>query len=140
MLIVLDTNVLVSGLLKPHGPPGQVLDQVLSNTVRVAFDDRILDEYLEVLARPKFHFSSKDTQALIDHIRLNGQQVAGTPIPEAGLPDAGDRPFAEVAISAQADALVTGDLGHFDLLQERGVSVLTPAEFIESLGRLLQQD
>ena len=108
--------------------------------VRVAFDDRILDEYLEVLARPKFHYSSKGTQALIDHIRLNGQQVTGTPIPEASLPDAGDRPFAEVALSGPADALVTGDLGHFSLLQGHGVPVLTPAEFIESLGRLLQQD
>jgi predicted nucleic acid-binding protein len=56
------------------------------------------------------------------------------------LPDAGDIPFAEVAISASVDALVTGNLGHFDLLDKDGVPVLSPSEFLESLGRLLQQE
>jgi len=140
LVIVLDTNVLVSGLLNPFGPPGRVLDQVLLNTVRVAFDDRILDEYSEVLARPKFGFSRTDTQALIDHLRLNGKQVVSAPIRASNLPDAGDIPFAEVAISASVDALVTGNLGHFDLLDKEGVPVLSPSEFLESLGRLLQQE
>ncbi len=140
MVIVLDTNVLVSGLLNPFGPPGRVLDQVLSNTVRVAFDDRILDEYSEVLARPKFGFSRTDTQALIAHLRLNGKQVVSAPIRALNLPDAGDIPFAEVAMSASVDALVTGNLGHFDLLDKEGVPVLSPSEFLESLGRLLQQE
>ena len=140
MVIVLDTNVLVSGLLNPFGPPGRVLDQVLMNTVRVAFDDRILDEYSEVLARPKFGFSRPNTQALTDHLRLNGKQVVSAPIRASNLPDAGDIPFAEVAISASVDALVTGNLGHFDLLDKEGVPVLSPSEFLESLGRLLQQE
>lgn len=140
MVIVLDTNVLVSGLLNPFGPPGRVLDQVVSNTVGVAFDDRIPDEYSEVLARPKFGFSRRDIQALVDHLRLNGQQVVAAPIPALNLPDAGDIPFAEVAISVRADALVTGNLGDFDLLEEQGVPVLSPSEFLESLGRLLQED
>lgn len=140
MVIVLDTNVLVSGLLNPFGPPGRVLDQVLSNTVRVAFDDRVLDEYSSVLARPKFGFSPADIQALIDHLRLNGQQVLAAPISALNLPDASDLPFAEVAISAPADALVTGNLGHFDPLEAQGVPVLSPSEFLESLGRMLQED
>ena len=140
MVIVLDTNVLVSGLLNPFGPPGRVLDQVLMNTVRVAFDDRILDEYSEVLARPKFGFSRPNTQALTDHLRLNGKQIVSAPIRASNLPDAGDIPFAEVAISASVDALVTGNLGHFDLLDKEGVPVLSPSEFLESLGRLLQQE
>ena len=140
MVIVLDTNVLVSGLLNPFGPPGRVLDQVLSNAVRVAFDDRILDEYSEVLARPKFGFSRTDIQALIDLLRLNGQQVVAGPMAAGNMPDAGDIPFAEVAMSARADALVTGNLGHFDLLDKEGVPVISPSEFLESLGRLLQED
>jgi len=140
LVIVLDTNVLVSGLLNPFGPPGRVLDQVLSNTVRVVFDDRVLDEYSSVLARPKFGFSPTDIQALIDHIRLNGQQVLAAPNSALNLPDPSDIPFAEVAISAPADALVTGNLGHFDPLEAQGVPVLSPSEFLESLGRMLQED
>jgi len=117
-----------------------VLDQVVSNTVQVAFDDRILDEYSEVLARPKFGFTRTNIQALIDLLRLNGQHVVAGPIAAGNMPDAGDLPFAEVAISAPADALVTGNLSHFELLEEHGVAILSPAEFIESLGRLLQKE
>jgi len=140
LVIVLDTNVLVSGLLNPFGAPGRVLDQVLSNTVRIAFDDRVLDEYSSVLARPKFGFSPADIKALIDQLRLNGQQVVAAPLSALNLPDAGDIPFAEVAISAPADALVTGNRGHFDPLEDQGVPVLSPSEFLESLGRMLRKD
>ena len=140
MLIVLDTNVLVSGLLRPFGTPARVLDQVISNTVQVAFDDRILDEYIEVLSRPKFGFSGMQIKALVDHIRLNGQHVVAAPLPPESFPDPGDIPFAEVAVSAPVQVLVTGNLDHFELLERYGVSVLSPREFIESLGRLLSKD
>ena len=135
MLIVLDTNVLVSGLLSPFGPPARVLDQVLSNIVQVAFDDRILDEYAEVLSRPVFHFDPGDVSALIEHIRLNGLHVSPAPLKSFDWPDLGDLPFAEVAVGASSDALVTGNVRHFKLL--RLVPVLTPRELIEILQGLL---
>ena len=50
---VLDTNVLVSGLLSPFGPPGRLVDALLARHLRIASDDRIEAEYREVLARPK---------------------------------------------------------------------------------------
>lgn len=135
MLIVLDTNVLVSGLLSPFGPPARVLDQVLSNTVQVAYDDRILDEYAEVLSRPVFHFEPGDSSALIEHIRLNGLHVSPAPLAPHDWPDQGDVPFAEVAVGASSNALVTGNVRHFKLL--RKVPVLTPRELIETLQGLL---
>ena len=51
---VLDTDVVVSGLLSPYGPPGRLLDMVVSRQLRVTLDDRIEDEYRHVLARPRF--------------------------------------------------------------------------------------
>ncbi len=53
MRIVVDTNVLVSGLLNPYGSPGRILDLVLSGRIQVLYDDRILEEYQDVLARPQ---------------------------------------------------------------------------------------
>ncbi len=135
MLIVLDTNVLVSGLLSPFGPPARVLDQVLSNTVQVAFDDRILDEYEEVLSRPAFHFDPGDVSALIDYIRLNGRHVSPAPLGSHDWPDQGDIPFAEVAVSSSSDALVTGNVRHFKPLRE--VPVVSPRELIVILQGLL---
>ncbi len=51
MKLVADTNVLVSALLNPHGSPARVLDAILAGAHTLAIDDRILDEYREVLSR-----------------------------------------------------------------------------------------
>lgn len=56
MKIVLDTNVLVSGLLKSAGNPAAVLTLVLTGAVQICHDKRILAEYSEVLARPHLKF------------------------------------------------------------------------------------
>ena len=138
MIIVLDTNVLVSGLLSPFGPPARVVDQVVSNTLQVAYDDRIIDEYSEVLSRPKFGFNPRHVQDLIDHIKLSGIHVIADPISSKNVPDSGDLPFAEVAITANARFLVTGNISHYQFLEETEVLVILPKEFLEGLGRLLE--
>ena len=56
MSIVLDTNVLVSGLLRAGSPPAAVLDLIFSRQVRLAFDEPIFAEYADVLVRPEFGF------------------------------------------------------------------------------------
>ncbi len=132
MLIVLDTNVLVSGLIKPHGAPARLIDLVLSTAVQVAFDDRILAEYREVLLRAKFGFKESDIEALLDHIRLSGRATIAGVYPLSDLPDPDDLPFAEVAIAAGVDALVTGNASHFSFLKGQGIRVMSPADFIAS--------
>jgi len=58
--VVLNTNVLLSGLLKPYGKPAAILRLVLSGALQVAYDGRILSEYRTVLLREKFHFSRRN--------------------------------------------------------------------------------
>lgn len=57
MRIVLDTNVLLSGLLSPSGPPGNIARLITTGAVRVCYDARILVEYRQVLLRPTFPFT-----------------------------------------------------------------------------------
>jgi predicted nucleic acid-binding protein len=114
-----------------------VLDQVVLGTIQVAFDDRIMDEYREVLNRPVFGFSSANVRALLDHIVLGGIHVVPGLLTGDEAPDPGDLPFAEVAVDARADCLVTGNLKHFEFLESRNIPVLTPSEFMEWLGRML---
>jgi len=137
MIIVLDTNVLVSGLINPFGPPARVVDLVVSSTLQVAYDDRIIDEYSEVLSRPEFGFDSRRVQDLVDHIRLNGIHVIADPTSFEDVPDLGDLPFAEVAVTANVRFLVTGNVSHYQFLGETEVLVILPKDFMESLGRLL---
>lgn len=130
MKIVLDTNVLVSGLLNPHGPPGRVVDLIVSGAVKVLFDDRIVAEYREVLARPRFRFDPDDVVTLIEFILTEGEAVTGTPL-AISLPDPDDLPFLEVAVTGAAAALVTGNADHFVPAEGRApVSIRTPTQFI----------
>jgi putative PIN family toxin of toxin-antitoxin system len=129
--IVLDTNVLVSGLLSPFGPPGEIVRMVSSGAVSLCIDARILSEYEEVLARPRFAFEPDAVAALLDYIDVRGETVASGPL-AVRLPDPDDEPFLEVAVAGKVDALVTGNLAHFPQGALGGASVLAPAEFIEA--------
>ncbi len=129
MRIVLDTNVLVSGLLSPYGVPAEVVRLAVSGAVTLCVDARILIEYEQVLARPEFAFDPDHVEALLDFIETEALSVMPTAL-ESRLPDPDDEPFLEVAIAGRADALVTGKLLHFPARARAGVSVLGPTEFL----------
>lgn len=129
MRIVLDTNVLVSGLLSPFGPPGEIVRMVSSGSLIVCVDARILAEYREVLARPRFGFDADAVAALLDYIDFKGEVCAPEPLGRR-LPDPDDEAFLEVAIACAADALVTGNLAHFPPAVRVGVDVLLPADLM----------
>ena len=131
--VVIDTNVLVSGLLSPFGPPGQILRMISSGEIRLLFDARILLEYLEVLARPRFGFDQSAVSDLLYWVEHEGEVVAAPPL-QTGLPDPFDEPFLEAALSGHAACLVTGDIAHFPESSRQGMAVLLPAEFIAGYG------
>ncbi|HNK59013.1 MAG TPA: putative toxin-antitoxin system toxin component, PIN family, partial [Leptospiraceae bacterium] len=68
MRIVLDTNVLVSGILKPFSIPGEIVRRIGSGNLTLCFDARILAEYREVLHRPKFKIDKDDISIVLDFI------------------------------------------------------------------------
>lgn len=127
--VVLDTNVLVSALLNSFGLPARVLDLALTGELAVAYDDRVLSEWREVLGRGKFGFSSADVGSLLALIEGEGLGISP---PHLGveLPDPDDLPFLEVAREAGA-TLVTGNTKHYPPDLRRGVEVIGPAEFLE---------
>ena len=133
MRVVIDTNVLVSGVLNPHGPPGRIVDAILAETFTVLYDDRILGEYRAVLARPTFGFRPAELQTLLDFVEVAGESVAARSLTVV-LSDPTDLPFLEVAATAHADALVTGNAKHFKPQRGRhDVNIWTPAGFLERL-------
>lgn len=111
MLVVLDTNIIVSALLSPAGKPAYVLKQFLDGDYTLCCDTRILREYEIVLQRPKFHFNKESIKELLTFIRARCLLV--TPVPlEIEFSDESDKKFYEVAKYCNA-VLITGNLKHF---------------------------
>ena len=134
MRIVLDTNVLVSGLLTPFGSSGEIVRMVFSGELILCIDARILSEYKEVLNRPKFNFDKNKIAILIDFIMQYGQVVSSSPL-KRPLPDPDDEPFLEVAIAGKVKILITGNKVHYPSVSRKGIKVLSPSEFIELLRK-----
>ena len=129
MIVVVDTNVLLSGLLSAHGAPARVLDLLTTGDLQAAYDDRIAAEYRQVLARPRFGFQQEAVAHLLAYLFIEGLPLVARPLP-AALPDLADQPFWEVAVEAAAP-LITGNMKHFLAEVCAGIEVLAPATFIE---------
>jgi putative PIN family toxin of toxin-antitoxin system len=132
MIVVLDTNIIVSGLLNPFGAPAAVLRLAASGIIRPAHDFRILTEYREVLSRPRFGLPPEAIKDFLRQIEDEGLPVTSLPLPFR-LPDPWDEPFLEVALEAGAEALITRTKRHFRG-HPREIAVLTPAEFLRTFG------
>lgn len=128
--IVPDTNILVSALINGFGAPGRILDLVLDGAISVAHDDRLFEEWREVLYREKFGFDSGDVETVLGFIESEGVGVQASPR-GAKLPDPDDVPFLEVARAAEA-VLVTGNLKHYPEEERKGVEVMGPAELLKT--------
>ena len=132
MIIVLDTNVLVSGLLKGNSNPGIIMQQVVTGKLITAYDFHIINEYREVLSRPRFQFRQQNVDAILKVIEAEGMLIRPQPL-DMELEDPGDLPFIEVAAADKGALLVTGNQKHFKGCEAIGVKLITPAELVSRL-------
>ncbi len=111
MLVVIDTNVLVSALWSKNGAPAKIISMVITGSLIPCFDHRILNEYREILRRPKFCFSDGEINSLLDWFETNGRSVITDPI-EGEFIDRSDQKFYEVAKFCHAK-LITDNIKYF---------------------------
>ncbi len=131
MKIVMDTNVLISGMLNPSGPPGRIVDLLRSGALEMVVDDRILGEYTDVLQREYFlqYFTASEREDVIDYLIKNSHYTLST-VMARNMPDEGDAPFLEIALSEEVP-LVTGNLKHYPEAARMGCRIVTPRQFID---------
>ncbi len=131
---VIDTNVLVSAMLKFQSVPGQVANEALLGKIIPLLCDEIVAEYREVLARPKFKFDQKVVDVFIDGIIDRGIFVDAVPVEEI-IPDPKDIVFYEVAMEGRKEYddayLITGNLKHFPVKS----FVVTPKEMLDIMQK-----
>lgn len=127
--VVLDTNVVVSALLGRSSIPGTILEEALTGRIIPLLHDDILEEYSEVLHRPKFKFDGHDIDIALAGLIKRGIFIDTAPV-EDYLPDPDDAVFYQVVMEARKDEdayLVTGNLKHFPLK----TFVVTPKEMLD---------
>ncbi len=136
MRVVLDTNVLLSGLAYPASPPGRIVAAWRAGAIELALSRFILDELARTLPRLSHRtgFSKADIQDLIDALMVLAEIVEpGDAIriaaEAAGLRDPADVPVLAACLAAQPDYLVTGDKDLLALADR--YPIVSPARFCE---------
>lgn len=112
---VIDTNVLVSAMLKWRSVPGSVMEFVLNGIIVPVLNEDIVSEYRTVLSRPKFGLTDDIITDIIESIEDAGLHVDADTI-NIDLPDPKDRVFYEVVMEERKEEdayLVTGNIKHF---------------------------
>ena len=133
---VIDTNVLVSALIKPIGTVGQVLQYLRVSSYVLIYSEQLLTELVDVLNRPrireKYGLSSEDIEIVVSLILLRGESV----IPKRRITicrDSKDNMFLEAAVDGNANMIVTGDDDLLSLDKFEGIPIITPFEFLKEL-------
>lgn len=137
--VVLDTNVLVSGFIKPSGSVGATVDALRDGRFLHLHSHATLEELVDVLARPwleeKYGIRAPDVDAFLKLILLRGELVS--PMREIHrCRDPKDDKFLELAVAGRAEFLVSGDDDLQSLDPFEGVRILSPAGFLERLSEL----
>lgn len=112
---VIDTNVLVSAMLRWDSVPGNIMELAFGGSIVPVLNNSIVAEYREVLSRPKFHLSDEIINDVLDTINENGLYVDAEEL-DIELPDPKDRVFYEVVMEERKEEdayLVTGNIKHF---------------------------
>lgn len=126
---VIDTNVLVSAMLKEGSAPWQVVREALEGCITPLINGEILSEYGEVLSRKKFGFPEAAVAKLVTELPKRAILLNTQPTNEA-LPDPDDAVFYEVVMAAQDKEnayLVTGNLKHYPVKS----FIVTPREMLD---------
>ncbi len=134
MRVVLDTNVLLSGLAYPGSVPGRIVSAWRNGALEVVLSHFILDELRRVLPRLLARHGLNDAEMadLVDCLAFEAELVEPLAAIEPALTDAFDQPVLGTLRSANADALITGDRALLALAPD--YPVVTPAAFWAAHG------
>lgn len=136
MTVVLDTNVVVAGLVA-NGLCRELVHRLIRLRV-LATSDALLEE-LDATLRDKFDVTPA-VASFLRLLRASIRVVEPKPLPKRVSRDAADDVVLATAVGAGAEVLVTGDKDLLVLGSYEGVSIITPRSFLERLDHLKEAD
>ena len=130
MKVVLDTNVLVSGVFF-SGPPRQILEAWRDGRVQLVASLEILEEYRRVGERLSAEFEGASLEPFFTLLATNAMIVQPRPLPEAVVSDSTDDMFFACALGAGCRLIISGDKRVLAASGYEGVEVIRPRSFVE---------
>lgn len=126
--VVLDTNVLVSGLAYPGSVPGRIVTAWRQGGLEVSLSRYILDELVRVLPRlPRIQMTPAEIRDLADSLMFQAEVVEPSGLPDKALRDQADQPVLQALLAAKAQYLITGDKDLLALAHR--YPIITPSGF-----------
>ena len=129
MKIVLDTNVLVSGIFF-SGPPADILRAWSRGKFRLVLSPEILDEYTRVSTELADKFPDIDIRRVLDLVVVRSEVCSPAALPHQVCEDPHDDKFFAAALDSRAKIIISGDKHLLRVSGYQGVSVLTPRQFL----------
>ena len=135
MRVVIDTNVLISAVIKPQNRLGMVIVRLRKGDYVLLYSEELLDELTEVMARPKLRkycLNPETAGAVIDSILAKGEKVKLMTVFDI-CRDPDDNLLLALAVDGDADYIVSGDQDLLDLMKVQVIPIITPAKFLDTL-------
>ena len=129
---VIDTNVIVSSIIKNDSIPGLIVELAIKGNIKLLFNDDIIKEYVEVLNRKKFNFTQIMIDGLLNSLIKSGKYYTNDKI-DIDFIDESDKKFYEVYYSFKKENqafLITGNKKHFP----NEDNIVSPREFLEIIA------
>jgi putative PIN family toxin of toxin-antitoxin system len=133
--VVVDTNILVSATIIPHGAPARILQAVLAGRIQLVSSPFLLGEYRDVISRPritrKYVLLSARRDDLLRFMQTKALLVPGIPSESVIASDPDDDAVLSCAVEGGASYIVSGDPHLQDLNEYAGIRILSPREFVD---------
>lgn len=130
--VVIDTNVVVSGIIKKSGNPHEILQKMIAHQIYPVVSRAMFNEYGEVLVRPEFRIPADEYEKVLNYFETyifempqHSENGIDAPVDDAV--------FIAAARHGLADVLITGNKKHYAKLKNEKFAILTPAEFLAGI-------
>lgn len=138
MRVVIDTNVLISAVIKPKSRMGLIIQRLHQSEYTLVFSPEMLEELVEVYSRPKiqqkYHLDQEALNTIVGVIVTRGDSIV--PTTDVNIcRDPDDDMLLSLALGGHADYIVSGDGDLLSLSPFRGIPIIKPAEFLNILEK-----
>ena len=130
--LVIDSNVWIAALISPTGTARQLVDAVLERGIDILMSESTFAELVSRLDRPKFdrYREPESWNAFLTALVELALWHEDTGTAKGISRDVNDDKFLALAVTGQADAVVSGDRDLLELVSHEGIAILTPAQFL----------